>query len=92
MKEDSSISFWLWGNSQIDKHFADICLMVLIAMLLVIALRGVVFRILGWQIEPENVSWARELIAAIVGCLLGCLSQIDSKSMEVNHAEKSRLS
>jgi hypothetical protein len=52
MKEDSSISFWLWGSSQIDKHFADICLMVLIAMLLVIALRGVLFRILGWQIEP----------------------------------------
>lgn len=72
---------WIWLREQVDKHFADVCLMTLIVFLLAAVITLTIFKqIQGLQVQPENVAWARESISAIIGCLLGRLAKIDQRS------------
>jgi hypothetical protein len=69
--------FLRWLAFQVEQHFADICLMILIfALLCVVLTHGAYLRWVGEKPEPENLAWARELISAITGCLLGRLATI----------------
>lgn len=75
---------WLWVRGQIERHFADCLLVALIFAMMFIIITHSVFKqmFLNQPTVPENIAWAREEIAAIIGCLLGRLSRIDARSDE----------
>jgi uncharacterized integral membrane protein len=81
------LTTWQWARDQIDRHFADVCLMFLIIVLLFVVLtHGVFLRWMNWQMPPENVAWAREMVSAVIGCLLGRLARIDEQTKHRNGA------